>query len=147
MQRSERWLPAMKKTARMLVYIRLPILLLCFWYGCISINVIRPDQLGPNSTKDIVVSTHDGRTILLLSGDYQVIASPEGDAIQGNGKFFLNKERTETRLFEGILPLSQIDSIEVRHYSIFHYTGPILFGTAAVLIALFAILFHGRSFG
>ena len=123
------------------------ILYLLFLIGCVSTNVVQPERLEADTTKDIVIFTQDGRTIRMFSGDYQVVRICEVKNIRCKGKLFLNDQRTEMKPFEGEVAFNQIKFIETIHKSIFYYTGPILFGAATLFIIFIAIVLQGRGFG
>ena len=115
--------------------------------GCMSVEAIQPESLEKDATHDIVVSTQDTRTIRLRGGDYQIIRDGESKLLQGKGELFLNEKRTETKSIEVEIPLSEITSVETRDKTIFHPTGPIILGTAALALILIIGFILGGGIG
>ncbi|MFH0991346.1 MAG: hypothetical protein V1799_15165 [bacterium] len=129
-------------------FVQFLLLLLFLSSGCVSIEIINPDPGRFDSTKDIVVSTHDGRNILFRGGNYQIIYQLNNKLIKGYGRLIAAGNLSDRELiFNDTIPFDQIDSIHVRHYSIFHYTGAIIFGIAALCVIILAMMFGGRGIG
>ena len=115
--------------------------------GCISTEIVQPENLQSDATRDIVVRTRNGKTIRMLGGDYQITTVGEVHNLKGKGDLFLNEKHTKTKRFEGEIPLDDVSSIETREKTVFYYSVPILMGTVVLLTILFAIAMGGRGFG
>ena len=113
--------------------------LIPFATSCVSTKVLGPDNLELVSSKDIVVSTYNGRVVRMLKGNYGIVTVGNTHHIRGKGVLFLNSQRTDTKPFSGDISFGEIKYVEVRKKSPFYYTGPILFGVAAGLIVLVAL--------
>jgi hypothetical protein len=122
-------------------------LLLFFLSACTSNVFVEPERLQADTTKDILVLTHDGRTIRFFGGDYQVVQIGDSEYLRGKGRLFLNENRSQAQQFQGEIPFAQIKSVEVTEKSVSYYTGPILFGAAWLLIVLLMISMKGIQFG
>lgn len=115
--------------------------------SCITVEVIQPESLTNENSCDIVVSTKDGRMIKMFGGDYRVLQAEGLSVLQGTGRLFLNRPRTEFKRFDGRIPFNEIATIERIEKSIFYYTGPIILAGVLLFVALVLIAFQGRGVG
>jgi hypothetical protein len=133
--------------ARQMRYPGVLIVSSAFLGGCFNSEVVRPESLETDATHDIVVSTHDSRTIRLSGGDYHIVKVGENKLLRGKGELYLNERRTETKRLELEIPLSEITSIETRDKTFFHYIAPFIIGSAVVAVLLLALALQGKGFG
>ncbi|MGA9117652.1 MAG: hypothetical protein WB626_12845 [Bacteroidota bacterium] len=115
--------------------------------GCLNTGVLVAEDLERDASRDIVVSTRDGRTMLLHGGAYRIVDEGEHRVLRGRGHLYLSETRTETEETDVVIPAGDIRSIQVREKSPAYYGGLILIGGAAVGLLVLAFLLQGSRFG
>jgi hypothetical protein len=108
--------------------------------GCVSNQTIRPELLPSYVGNEIVVTTVGGRQIRYRESDYTLDTSGAVVVLHGNGGEFTDDSHAYTKPFCDSIRVSEMNSVEVRQRTIFYYSGPIIFVTAILLVALLALM-------
>jgi len=108
--------------------------------GCVSNQTIRPELLPAYIGNEIVVTTAGGRQIRYRDSDYSLDTSGAVVVLHGNGGEFTDDSHAYTKPFHESIRVSEMSSVEVRHRTIFYYSGPIIFVTAISLVIILAIM-------
>ncbi len=122
-------------------------LFLMFACGCVSKEIVQPEYLVSDSTKDILVTTNAGKSIRMLSQHYQIIRTDSAKYVCGKGVVIKENGQSISSPFDGQIAFSEIVQIETREKSPFYYSGYFIFGGAAVFILFIALLFNGHGLG
>ena len=116
--------------------------------GCYNQVLLSSETVQLDTTKDIVVSTKDGRKISFSGGSYSI--SPDTMAqmlLEGTGRV-LARASTQDEPFSGQVPFREILEIHSSEKSALYYTS-IVVGAAATAycIYLMIVLGSGRGLG
>jgi hypothetical protein len=107
--------------------------------GCVHTSTIPLADLLQSLDKDIVVTTHDGKTARYNAGSFEVIISDSGGVLRTKGSVGDGQAGHPMGRQGSILAFANIAAIETREKTGFYYIGPILVGVMAVLL----IVLHG----
>jgi hypothetical protein len=126
----------------MIVKVGLFLLVLLFG-SCVRNEVLRPEYLLQDKTKDIVVYTLDERVIKFKSNDYKIVGDLQSERIQGRS-LLRNRRTGEFDIpLEANIALSQIEKIVFQERTMLGTIGEVLFvGIFAVFLIFF--LFFGN---
>jgi hypothetical protein len=98
------------------------------------------DDLSQSLDKDILVTTHDGKTTRYNAGSFEVIISDSGRVLRPKGSVGDGQASYPIGRQGGALAFANIEVIETREKTAFYYTGPIL---VAFMVVLYLAL-HGN---
>jgi hypothetical protein len=122
-------------------------ILLVLFVGCVNTEIVRPDILANDTTKDIVVTTKSGKSIRLYAGDYRMVQVDTTKYINGKGTILKENNKILTTPFNGSISFAEIIQLETHEKSVFYYSAYYLFAGAVVFILFIGIAFHGRGPG
>ena len=115
--------------------------------GCISKEIVQPEYLASDSTKDVLVTTSDGKSIRLLSNHYQVVRVDSAKYIRGKGTVLKENGQNISHPFDGQIAFSEIVQVETREKTTLYYSGYFIFAGAAAFIVFMVLLLNGHGFG
>jgi|WetSurMetagenome_2_1015567.scaffolds.fasta_scaffold568179_2 hypothetical protein len=121
------------------VGVLLAALLTCALAGCVHTSTIPLADLSQSLDKDIVVTTHDGKTTRYNAGSFEVIMSDSGHVLRTKGSVGDGQAGHRMGRQGSALAFANIKVIETREKTAFYYTGPILVALMAVLL----VVWHG----
>jgi hypothetical protein len=107
--------------------------------GCVHTSTIPLVDLSQSLDKDIVVTTHDGKTTRYNAGCFEVIMSDSGRVLRTKGSVGDGQAGQRMGKHGSALAFANIKVIETREKTAFYYTGPVLVAFMAVLL----IVLHG----
>ena len=116
--------------------------------GCYNQVLLHPETVELDTTKDVVISTNDGRRISFSGGSYSVSSDTLGRMlVVGTGRV-LARASTQDEPFSGQVPSQEIFEIHSSEKSALYYTS-IALGAAATAycIYLMIVLGSGRGLG
>ena len=113
--------------------------------GCISKEIVQPEYLASDSTKDVLVTTSDGKSIRLLSNHYQVVRVDSAKYIRGKGTVLKENGQNISHPFDGQIAFSEIVQVETREKTTLYYSGYFIFAGAAAFIVFMVLLLVGGS--
>jgi hypothetical protein len=121
--------------------------------GCVPSQIVSPDYLASDSTKDIRITSDDGSVIVMRSGDYSVLRTSDSLTIIGKGQKIARLDWYAESSFNGSVSRNQIAVLEVSDSGIppairypLYFIGAISTIYLAVTVAL-ALSLHGHGFG
>jgi hypothetical protein len=115
--------------------------------GCVNKEVVKPDYLVSDSTKDVLITTISGKSIHMLSDHYQVVKVDSAKYIRGKGTVLKDNGQSISLPFDGQISFSEIVQVETREKTTFYYSGYYIFAGAAAFIVFIVLLFNGRGAG
>jgi len=115
--------------------------------GCVNKEIVQPDYLISDSTKDVLITTNSGKSIHMLSDHYQVIKVDSAKYIRGQGTVLKDNGQSIFLPFDGQISFSEIVQIETREKTSFYYSGYYIFAGAAAFVVIVILLFNGRGAG
>ena len=101
--------------------------------GCVHTSTIPLADLSPSLDKDIVVTTHDGKTIRYNAGGFEVIMSDSGRVLRAKGSAGDGQAGQPMGRQGSVLAFANIKLVETREKTPLYYTGPILVALVVVL--------------
>jgi hypothetical protein len=113
--------------------------------GCVTISVIKPEDLPVYVGDDIVVTRTSGRVERFSGGDFSVDTLGTEVVLRGKGRAYTDRNRTVSIAIADSILAHDMATVEVHKKSIFYYTGSIIFISATSIVALFLLLWlaHG----
>jgi hypothetical protein len=121
------------------VGVLLAALLTSAFAGCVHTSTIPLADLSQSLDKDIVVTTHDGKTARYNAGSFEVILSDSGRVLRTKGSVGDGQSGHPMGRQGSALAFANIEVIETREKTGFYYTGPI----PVAFVALLLIVLHG----
>jgi hypothetical protein len=113
--------------------------------SCVLTRTVRPEYLYADSTKDVLVTTRDGRQIRMFAGNYNVVRYSDTSALEGTGQLLINSHADKAHPFRGKVFFSEVDSIEVREKTIAYYALPAVLAGSAIALLYIVIIMIGVS--
>lgn len=107
--------------------------------GCVTRQVIRPDEMDPAQERDIQIYTLGRRTIEFSGGFYSVVDSSGVMYLRGNGIEFRADSLVTRVPFSGAIPFADIGKIETRERNVL---GPLY---VTLFIGIFAVIGFGTN--
>ena len=101
--------------------------------SCVHTSTIPLDDLSQSLDKDIVVTTHDGKTTRYNAGSFEVITSDSGRILRMKGSVGDGQAGQPMGRVGSALAFSNIKGIETREKTPFYYIGPILVAFVVVV--------------
>jgi hypothetical protein len=124
------------------------LILALYGNGCVNTQIVNPEYLLMDTTKDIIVATNAAQSIRMYSGNYKIARNDSVISIQGKGTIISQDGQSIDKPFKGTIPFPQIDLIETHEKTVFYYSGYYIFGAAAAAFAILVIItFGGRGVG
>ncbi len=118
--------------------------------GCVTTETVRPDNYQ-DENKDLLVTTLNGRRVKFYAGHYQVLGTDSMRTLIGKGEQWTGDDYSARNEFDGAISFREIAQIQTAEKTLFYYTGPILFGAAAVIYGLLVffimVVAKGRGLG
>jgi hypothetical protein len=108
--------------------------------GCVSKELIRPEDLPAYQGDDIVIIRTDGKVVRFDGGDYSVDTLVGGVTVRGKGRAYTDRTRVRSVAYSDSISLQDMAGVEVHQKSIFYYTVPIIFVSAASIIGVFVVI-------
>jgi hypothetical protein len=115
------------------VGVPLRVLLTFVLVGCVHTSTIPLPYLSQSLDKDIVVATHDGKTIRYNAGSFEVIMTDSGSVLRSKGSVGDGQAGHPMGTQGRNLAFANIRAIESRERTAFYYTGPVLVAFVVVL--------------
>jgi hypothetical protein len=115
--------------------------------GCVNKEIVQPEYLVNDSTKDVLITTNVGKSILMLSDHYQVVRIDSIKYIRGKGTVIKENGQSISLPFDDQISFSEIVQVETREKTTFYYSGYYIFAGASAFIVLIVLLFNGRGAG
>ncbi len=109
--------------------------------GCSSTTVFGPEHLYDDSSRDIIVTTTDGRRIEFQGGNYRVIKGNVG-TISGTGRVIVNMDRGIYKDYRGTIGFSEIQNISTIEMT---GGGKTMMSVSIVALPVIALLLYGMS--
>jgi len=109
---------------------------LTFVQACATVASLTLEDLETDLRTDIFVTTFDGKTIHMLSGQYRVIRTDSTLVLQGSGEYLPSESTRGLHSFAGKLSTNQIMFIESREST---GIGALMFSIPILLLVLIAI--------
>jgi hypothetical protein len=128
---------------------RINIFCLCLMFacGCVNKEIVKPEYLVSDSTKDVLITTNSGKWILMYSNNYHIVRIDSAKYISGKGTLIKDISQSISSPFDGQIAFSEIAQIETREKSVFYYSGYYIFAGATAFILFIALVFHGHGPG
>jgi len=105
--------------------------------GCVRHEILKPEYLNFDISKDITVVLIDGRKIELKAGDYRVTSTSGIDSLHGTGRIVRGSGGESGLTFQGSLSFSDIREIITHAQTA---TGAIV-STGGIYLLVYGILF------
>ena len=115
--------------------------------GCVNKEIVQPDYLVNDSTKDVLITTNVGKSIRMFSDHYQIVRIDSVNYIRGKGTVIKENGQRISVPFDGQISFSEIVQVETREKTTFYYSGYYIFAGAVAFIVFVILLFNGRGAG
>jgi hypothetical protein len=126
-------------------------IILCFSIflisGCVNREIVQPDKLASDYTKDVLITTNSGKSIRMFSENYKIIRIDSTNYVNGKGTVIQENGQNVSFPFEGQISFSEIVQVETREKTIFYYSPYFIFAGAVAFVALVLLIMNGRGFG
>ena len=118
-----------------------------FISGCVNREIVQPEKLTSDSTKDVLIITNSGKSIRMYSDNYRIIRIDSTNYVNGKGTVIQENGQNVSFPFEGQISFSEIVQVETREKNIFYYSPYFIFASAIAFVALVLLIMNGRGFG
>ncbi|HEY4613433.1 MAG TPA: hypothetical protein VII11_10645 [Bacteroidota bacterium] len=109
--------------------------------SCVRKEIVKPEDVLHDTTKDITVYTIDKRVFRFEAGNYTVLRKDAQEFIRGNGRQYDPRTKFFDKFFEGDISFHEIEKIERSEKTTFGIIGDILSSMPIVVIIVFVIIF------
>jgi hypothetical protein len=120
---------------------------LIFMSGCINREIVQPEKLASDSTKDVLIATSSRKSIRMYSHNYRIVRIDSSNYVDGKGTVIQENGQNVSIPFEGQISFSEIVQIETREKTIFYYSPYFIFAGAIAFVAFLLIFMNGHGFG
>ena len=118
-----------------------------FISGCVNREIVQPEKLTSDATKDVLIITNSGKSIRMYSDNYRIIRIDSTNYVNGKGTVIQENGQNVSFPFEGQISFSEIVQVETREKNIFYYSPYFIFASAIAFVALVLLIMNGRGFG
>jgi hypothetical protein len=118
-----------------------------FISGCVNREIVQPEKLTSDATKDVLIITNSGKSIRMYSDNYRIIRIDSTNYVNGKGTVIQENGQNVSFPFEGQISFSEIVQVETREKNIFYYSPYFIFAGAIAFVALVLLIMNGRGFG
>jgi hypothetical protein len=115
--------------------------------GCVNKEIVQPEYLASDSTKDVLITTNAGKSIRMFSEHYRIVRIDSAKYISGKGTVIKDNGQSISSPFDGQIAFSEIVQVETSEKTTFYYSGYYIFAGAAAFIIFVVLLFNGRGAG